>query len=214
MNWKTALLVLFLIIYSDAYAEELDRHRFGFSLEGGASFTFLSGRAGNTKPWHDLYGSAGGTVFYNYRISNRFAIRPELGLYSYFFSIPGPGDIGNGTEATLNGRLGLTMIFYTYVGIDASFPLGLTTFISSRFYDSAGKYKSRLSEAENDVYEEILENDYISGGVQISFGVESTRSKPLGAGFSIFTRFADTFYTGGQSTMIIPTFGGFFVMFF
>jgi hypothetical protein len=92
------------------------------------------------------------------------------------------------------------MIFYTYVGIDASFPLGLTTFISSRFYDSAGKYKSRLSEEENDVYKEILKNDYLSGGVQISFGVESTRSEPMGAGFSIFTRFADTFSTGGQST--------------
>ena len=211
---KKVLFLIIFIIYSNTYAEELDRHRYGFSLEGGASFTFLSGRANNTKPWHDLYGSAGGTVFYNYKISNRFAIRPELGLYSYFFAIPGPGDIGNGTEATLNGRLGLTMIFYTYVGIDASFPLGLTTFISSRFYDSAGKYKSRLSEEENDVYKEILKNDYLSGGVQISFGVESTRSEPMGAGFSIFTRFADTFSTGGQSTSIIPTFGAFLVIYF
>lgn len=210
MRKKTIIFTsLFLLLFSSTYAKELDHHRFGFSIEGGVSSSF-AGSYDNGQPWHDILGTAGGTLFYQYRISKRFALKPEFGLYSYFFDIPGPRSLKSGPYATLNGRLGLSLILYTYVGADISLPLGLTPFISSRFYDSAGKKKTSFSDTEI----EVLKENYFSGGVQLSFGIESTRSKPVGGGFSVFFRIGDKFDTGGQITAIIPSFGGILLMFF
>ena len=210
MNWKTALLILILIIFSNCYAEELDRHRFGFSVEGGFSTTFPGGLVRHNESRQKIPGNIGGTFFYQYIISERFAIRPELGLYSYFFKISDPEYLDGGPYATLNGRIGITMIFYIYIEDKVSFPLGLTTFASSRFYDSAGKYETDFSENGK----EVLKEDYFSGGIQMSLGAEITGLKDIGGGFSIFIRLGDRLETRRETTLLIPSFGAIISMFF
>lgn len=199
---RLILLILLTAFTLTNYAKE-SPHRFGVTFEGGISKASMA-RANNGQPWHELYGTAGGTFFYQYRISEHFAIRPEIGLYSYFFDVPGPGSIGSGEIfATLNTRMGLSLSAYIFSSKQVSFPVTLTPFVSVRLYDSAGKAKDYFSDCELP----IVRNNYFSGGIQIALGAEILLADPFGFGISFFTRFGDVLSTGGQSTGIIPSIG-------
>ncbi|HNW82955.1 MAG TPA: hypothetical protein PKG52_08705 [bacterium] len=206
---KIIFFLIFITLTSACFAKE-SPHRFGITFEGGTSIAFMA-RADNGQPWHELYGTAGGTFFYQYRISKYLAIRPELGLYSYFFGVPGPGSIGSDEIfATLNTRIGLGLSIYTFSSKHISFPVTFSPFVSARLYDSAGKAKTGFSDCELP----IVRNNYFSGGIQIALGVEFKGSyTSAGGGFSIFTRFGDQLSTGGQGTGIIPSFGALITVF-
>lgn len=199
---KLIMIFLLTALTTLCYAKE-SPHRFGVTFEGGISKYFII-RADNGEPWHELYGTAGGTFFYQYKFSEHFAIRPEIGLYSYFFDVPGPGSIGsNEIFATLNTRIGMSLSAYIFSSKHVSFPVILTPFVSARLYDSAGKAKDYFSDCELP----IVRNNYFSGGIQIALGGEILIADPFGFGMSFFTRFGDSLSTGGQSTGVIPSFG-------
>lgn len=206
---KIILLLTFFIMTSVCHAKE-SPHRFGLTIEGGMSIAFPGARANNGEPWHELHGTAGGIFFYQYRTSKYLAVRPELGLYSYFFTITGPGDTASDeTYAMLLTRMGLAVSIYTFSSKNISFPVTFSPFVSARLYDSAGKAKTGFSDCELP----IVRNNYFSGGIQIALGAEILITDPFGFGISFFTRFGDSLSTGGQGTGIIPSFGALITVF-
>ncbi|HNW15902.1 MAG TPA: hypothetical protein PLD55_13220 [bacterium] len=195
---KCKLLTVFLFVgffCSGLYAEDFKKHTLGFSVESGVSRSFLNSYASNGKAWHDIYGTFGGTFFYQYRFTKVVAVRPGLGIYSYFFGVPGPmDDLKDEVFATIHGRIDLSLALYTYTGNKVAFPFLITPFISMRFYDSAGTYETYF-EGEK----EVMHNFRTFIGGQISFGIESSNPEKTGAGFHIFMRMNDVMGTGGQS---------------
>ncbi len=223
-NIRTSiLLALILFVFSSSYAENLDRHRFGLSVEGGYSFSMKSSDHTEKQAPEIFKGNFGGTLFYQLTIHKYFAIRPEIGLYSYFFGLPvdySGADYFSTygvTYTTLNGRIGAGLVAYYYRSKNSSFALNvaLTPLISMRFYDSANLYKNKRSE---DPYEELgLKNErlyYFSGGIIIAAGIETNEVKKTGFGGSLFMRFGDKSTLVGKKILLVPSFGGSVSLFF
>jgi hypothetical protein len=223
-NIKNSILwLLFILIFSNTYAENLDRHRFGISIEGGYSFSMESSDHKEKQAPEIFKGNFGGTLFYQLTIHKYFAIRPEVGLYSYFFGLPvdySGADYFSTygvTYTTLNGRIGVGLVAYYYRSKSSNFVLNvaLTPLISMRFYDSANLYKNKRSE---DPYEELgLKNErlyYFSGGITIATGIETNEVKKAGFGGSFFIRFSDKSTQEGDKILLVPSFGGIFSVFF
>lgn len=220
---RKALFLIIFIIFSSTYAEELDRHRFGISIEGGYSFSMKSGDHTEKQAPEIFKGNFGGTLFYQLTIHKYFAIRPEVGLYSYFFGLPvdySGADYFSTygvTYSTLNGRIGAGLVVYYYRNKNSNFALKfvLTPFISMRFYDSASLYKNRKNE---DLYGELgLKNErlyYFSGGIIIAAGIETNQVKNSGFGGSLFMRFGDKSTLEGDKILLVPSFGGSVSLFF
>jgi hypothetical protein len=211
---------LFILMFSSVYAENLDRHRFGISIEGGYSFWKSSDTNGIYFP-EKLKGNFGGTLFYQFNINKCFAIRPEIGLYSYFFGLSHSSvdyySTYGVTYATFNGRIGAGLFVYYYTNKNRNFTLnfGLTPLISMRFYDSANLYLNRKS---NDIFGDTdIKSDrlyYVSGGLIMSLGIETEKAEKPGFGGSLFLRFADKPTNKSDNIIIIPSFGAFFVIYF
>jgi len=220
---KKILFLIIFAVFSNTYAENLDRHRFGISIEGGYSFSMKSSDHKEKQAPEIFKGNFGGTLFYQFTIHKYFAIRPEVGLYSYFFGLPvdySGADYFSTygvTYAALNGRIGVGLMAYYYRNKSSNFALNfaLTPFISMRFYDSANLYKNRKNE---DIYEELgLKNErlyYFSGGIIIAAGIETNEVKKVGAGGSLFMRFGDRSTEEGDKILLVPSFGGTVSIFF
>jgi len=199
---KKIVFIIFLLISLSISAEKLDKHRFGISLDGGG-FPFSGAGASADCIWQlrsKTLGTAGGSFFYQLHFSKMFAFRPEIGLYTYFFEIYGEqaGTLKGKTQATLTGKIGLTLICYFYTGKLASGYVSVTPYVSSRFWDSAGN-KSDGGK--------VLEENYLSGGVQTAIGFELTNANPVGAGVFFLTRAGDNVGTEENDGVFIMTFG-------
>lgn len=222
MGKTIVFTVLFLFLFSSTYAKELDRHRFGFSIEGGYSYPKSRFEGMQMYYPEDFKGNFGGTLFYQYNFLKYFAIRPEIGLYSYFFGLPVDYSEADHystykvTYATFNGRVGAGLVFYYYKNKAIAIHITITPSISMRFYDSANLYvkssKESLFSETSDVKSERLY--YVSGGVTISSGVETANFRTVGFGGAVFMRFADKPTNESDKTIIIPSFGLSLSMFF
>lgn len=191
-----AIIMLFAVTVC---AQKLDSHRFGISLEGGFA-GFPTGFSANEEPWHYVKGTAGGALFYQFHFSKMFAFRPEIGLYTYFFTMDGPQveSIENKLQNTLSGRLGLTLICYFYSDDIVSGYVAITPYITSRFWDSAGQRSDG---------KEAIKDDFFSGGGQTTIGIELTKAKPIGIGAFFFTRVADSMDSGGNARGVLISAG-------
>lgn len=214
------LLIIFIISFY-CFAESSDSpHRFGLSIEGGYSDSTKDSRdTSKAKPYpENLKGNFGGTIFYQYDVGSLFAIRPEIGLYSYFFRLPINLDSPYTYKvnyATLNGRIGLGFGFYFYRNSNLTFNFILTPMVSMRFYDSADLYiSSPPSDYSGNTNINSGKRYYFSGGISFSVGIETVKTKTVGFGGSFFFRFADKPTVLNDELVIIPSLGLSLLMYF
>ena len=213
------LLIIFIISFN-CFAESTDSpHRFGLSIEGGYSDSTKDSRdTSKVKPYpENLKGNFGGTLFYQYNIGSTFAIRTEIGLYSYFFRLPIDGNIYTYKVdyATFNGRIGLGFGFYFYRNSTLAFNFMLTPMISMRFYDSANLYiSSPPSDYSGNTNINSGKRYYFSGGISFSVGIETAKTRKIGFGSAFFFRFADKPTVLNDELVIIPSLGLSLLMYF
>jgi len=211
---KLFSVVIILLISFNCFADNSQSpHRFGLSIEGGYSdSTKDSNDTSKVKPYpENLKGNFGGTFFYQYDINDTFAIRPEIGLYSYFFRMP--IDVNDPFSyrvnyATLNGRFGLGFGAYFYKNSALAFNFMLTPMISMRFYDSADLYKSSPpSDYSGNTNIKSGKRYYLSGGISFSIGLETIKKGKIGFGGAFFFRFVDKPTVLNDEIVIIPSLG-------
>ena len=212
---KILLTLTLLVLFMNISGQDTDIHRFGITIEGG-----YSGFNKKNEPSEDYYpqtflGNFGGTIFYQFTFYKYVSLRPEIGLYSYFFKLPmmyyADYSSYNVVYSSLNGRIGVSVLIYLYRNKNIALHFGLAPLISMRFYDSAGLY---LKKTSSDYYEnpdsskKSSRNFYFSGGVSFSLGLESAGSKPVGTGGAIFLRFIDRPDNSSEKIILIPSIGG------
>lgn len=208
---KIIFVFAVLLLFSNLYSAEFEKHTLGFGVEGGVSGSFPGGGYDNGEPQHELYGNFGGSFFYQYRFNRVFALRLGLALYTYFFGIPGPmRGMEDDVFGTIHSRIELGLVFYVYSGKKVALPILLTPYFSMRFYDSAGTYEKDMEEYTESV--QIMEEFKPFFGGQISFGAESPNPEKTGVGFHLFIRIGDNMSTGGKPGTPL-SFGGNFILF-